>query len=130
MLTFFIGDLLPIIVIMLLGYFSGRRETFSDYALPAALFVSITRANREMIFADTRLTLVSLVVIVGCFFFSWFGCYKFFKRTHAEAAVCALIAGSPTIGFLGFAVLDPIYGDSVSTGLLLTQLLFLLVCIC
>ncbi|WP_250388813.1 hypothetical protein, partial [Escherichia coli] len=29
MLTFFIGDLLPIIVIMLLGYFSGRRETFS-----------------------------------------------------------------------------------------------------
>ncbi len=30
-----------------------------------------------MIFADTRLTLVSLVVIVGCFFFSWFGCYKF-----------------------------------------------------
>ncbi len=80
MLTFFIGDLLPIIVIMLLGYFSGRRETFSEdqtrafnklvlnYALPAALFVSITRANREMIFADTRLTLVSLVVIVGCFF--------------------------------------------------------------
>ena len=77
MLTFFIGDLLPIIVIMLLGYFSGRRETFSEdqarafnklvlnYALPAALFVSITRANREMIFADTRLTLVSLVVIVG-----------------------------------------------------------------
>ena len=70
MLTFFIGDLLPIIVIMLLGYFSGRRETFSEdqarafnklvlnYALPAALFVSITRANREMIFADTRLTLV------------------------------------------------------------------------
>ena len=51
MLTFFIGDLLPIIVIMLLGYFSGRRETFSEdqarafnklvlnYALPAALFV-------------------------------------------------------------------------------------------
>lgn len=47
MLTFFIGDLLPIIVIMLLGYFSGRRETFSEdqarafnklvlnYALPA-----------------------------------------------------------------------------------------------
>lgn len=42
---------------------------------------------------------------------------QIFKRTHAEAAVCALIAGSPTIGFTGFAVLDPIYGDSVSTGL-------------
>ena len=99
MLTFFIGDLLPIIVIMLLGYFSGRRETFSEdqarafnklvlnYALPAALFVSITRANRND-FADTRLTLVSLVVIVGCFFFSGFRLLQIFKRTHAEAAVC------------------------------------------
>uniref|UniRef100_UPI002FBE492B AEC family transporter n=1 Tax=Escherichia coli TaxID=562 RepID=UPI002FBE492B len=75
------------------------------YALPAALFVSITRANREMIYADTRLTLVSLVDIVGCFFFSRFACYKFFKRTKAEAAVCAIIAGSHTIGFLGFALL-------------------------
>ncbi len=50
-------------------------------------------------------------------FFSGLVATNFFKRTHAEAAVCALIAGSPTIGFLGFAVLDPIYGDSVSTGL-------------
>lgn len=129
MLTFFISDLVPIIVVMLLGFASGKRHAFTEdqaralnklvlnYALPAALFVSIARANREMIFADSRLTLVSLIVIVGTFFFSWFGCYKFFKRTRAEAAVCALIAGSPTIGFLGFAVLDPIYGDSVSTGL-------------
>lgn len=129
MFTFFTGDLLPIIVIMLLGYVSGKRQAFNEgqaralnklvlnYALPAALFVSIARANRDMIFADARLTLVSLVVIVGCFLFSWFSCYKFFKRTHAEAAVCALIAGSPTVGFLGFAVLDPIFGATVSTGL-------------
>lgn len=129
MLTFFISDLVPIIVIMALGYAGGKFHSFSEdqarafnklvlnYALPAALFVSIARANREMIFADARLTLVSLIVIVSCFFFSWFGCYAFFKRTRAEAAVCALIAGSPTIGFLGFAVLDPIYGDSVSAGL-------------
>ncbi|WP_072165987.1 AEC family transporter, partial [Moellerella wisconsensis] len=88
-----------------------------NFALPAALFVSIARANRDMIFADTRLTIVSLIVVLGCFFFSWFGCYTFYKRTRAEAAVCALIAGSPTIGFLRFEVLDPIYGDTVSTGL-------------
>lgn len=129
MFTFFTGDLLPIIVIMLLGYISGKRQAFSEdqaralnklvlnYALPAALFVSIARANRDMIFADGRLTLVSLVVIVGCFLFSWFSCHTFFKRTKGEAAVCALIAGSPTVGFLGFAVLDPLYGATVSTGL-------------
>ncbi|WP_345828627.1 transporter YfdV [Erwinia sp. HDF1-3R] len=129
MFSFFLSDLLPIIVVMLLGYASGKRHTFSEeqaralnklvlnFALPAALFVSIARADRDMIFADTRMTIVAFIVVLGCFFFSWFGCYTFFKRTRAEAAVCALIAGSPTIGFLGFAVLDPIYGDSVKTGL-------------
>lgn len=67
---------------MLLGYVSGKRRAFDEeqaralnklvlnYALPAALFVSIARANRDMIFADSRLTLISLVVIVGCFLFS------------------------------------------------------------
>lgn len=105
MASFFISDLLPIILVMILGYASGKHHAFSEdqarafnqlvlnYALPAALFVSIVRANREMIFADGKLTLISLVVIVGCFMFSWFGSYKFFKRTKAEAAVCALIAG-------------------------------------
>ena len=42
-----------------------------------------------------------------------------FHRTTQEAAVCALIAGSPTIGFLGFAVLDPIYGNNVTTNLVI-----------
>ncbi|XNM62240.1 hypothetical protein ACLK1T_21850 [Escherichia coli] len=40
-------------------------------------------------FWDTRLTLVSLVVIVGCFFFSWFGCYKFFKRDPMQKQLYA-----------------------------------------
>nr|WP_282553607.1 transporter YfdV [Providencia sneebia] len=129
MFKIFMSDLLPIIIIMVLGYVSGRRNVFTDdqakafnklvlnYALPAALFVSLVRANRDMIFADMKLTIISLVVLLLCFFFTFFSCKKFFKHSRPEAAVCALIAGSPTIGFLGFAVLDPIYGDTVSTGL-------------
>lgn len=125
----FMSDLLPIIVILALGFVSGRRNVFTEdqarafnklvlnYALPAALFVSLVRANRDMIFADMKLTIISLVVLLFCFFFTFFSCKKFFKHSRSEAAVCALIAGSPTIGFLGFAVLDPIYGDTVSTGL-------------
>jgi malonate transporter len=129
MYTIFMSDLLPIIVILVLGYASGKRNVFTEdqarafnklvlnYALPAALFVSLVRANREMIFADMKLIIVSLAVLLFCFFLAFFSAQRFFKRTRAEGAVCALIAGSPTIGFLGFAVLDPIYGDTVSTGL-------------
>ncbi|MDE6145717.1 MAG: AEC family transporter, partial [Muribaculaceae bacterium] len=34
------------------------------------------------------------------------------SNTGADAAVSALISGSPTIGFLGFAVLEPIFGTT------------------
>lgn len=129
MVKIFMSDLLPIIIVLVLGYMSGRKHVFTEdqarafntlvlnYALPAALFVSLVRADREMIFADAKLTIISLIGLLFCFFLAYFSCKKIFKRSRAEGAVCALIAGSPTIGFLGFAVLDPIYGDTVSTGL-------------
>lgn len=121
--------LVPIFVVMALGYAAGKTNAFTgenarilnklvlNYALPAALFLSIVKADREMLFADLQLTLVSTLVILAVFLWSYFGCYKFFRHTRKEAAVCALIAGSPTIGFLGFAVLEPMFGATTTTGL-------------
>jgi predicted permease len=129
MLDILIKDILPIFVIMFLGYMAGKRKVFKaedskvlnklvlTYALPAALFVSIVKADSAMLFDDLKLTIVSLVVITGMFLWAYFSCYKFFKHSKSEAAVCALISGSPTIGFLGFAVLEPIYGATATTGL-------------
>ena len=129
MLDILIKDILPIFVIMFLGYMAGKEGVFKSedskvlnklvltYALPAALFVSIVKADSAMLFDDLKLTIVSLVVITGMFLWAYYSCYKFFKHTKSEAAVCALISGSPTIGFLGFAVLEPIYGATATTGL-------------
>ena len=129
MLDILIKDILPIFVIMFLGYMAGKRGVFKSedskvlnklvltYALPAALFVSIVKADSAMLFDDLKLTIVSLVVITGMFLWAYYSCYKFFKHTKSEAAVCALISGSPTIGFLGFAVLEPIYGATATIGL-------------
>ena len=126
-----LNALLPIFVIMLLGYLSGKTNAFTgenarsfnklvlNYALPAALFLSIVKADRHLLFEDLKLLIISIVVIVACFMWAFFGCKKFFKHSKKEAAVCALIAGSPTIGFLGFAVLEPIYGFNTSTGLVI-----------
>lgn len=122
--------IVPIVVIMLLGYVSGKRGVFTgedskkfnkvvlDYALPAALFVSIAQASREMLYRDLKLSLVSLVVIMGCFmgvYYIYKYCFK--ENTGADAAVSALISGSPTIGFLGFAVLEPIFGATPAVAL-------------
>ena len=129
MFDILIKDILPIFVIMALGYAAGKRGVFTaanaqifnklvlTYALPAALFVSIVKADRTMLFDDGKLLIISLVILVGLFLLSYLSTYKFFKHTKSEAAVSALITGSPTIGFLGFAVLEPIYGSTAATGL-------------
>ena len=109
--------IVPIIVVMLAGYISGKKGIFSgddakkfnkvvlDYALPAALFVSIVQSTREMLAADIKLSLIALVGIMGCFMLVYY-VFKLFKsNSGADAAISALISGSPTIGFLGFAVL-------------------------
>ena len=54
---------------------------------------------------------------MACFMAVYFVFRMFKKNTGADAAVSALISGSPTIGFLGFAVLEPIFGTSPSVAL-------------
>ncbi|MBD5176520.1 MAG: AEC family transporter [Muribaculaceae bacterium] len=121
--------IVPIIVVMLAGFIAGKKGAFSgddakkfnkvvlDFALPAALFVSIVQASREDLAKDLKLTLVSAVGIMACFMAVYFIFRAFKKNTGADAAVSALISGSPTIGFLGFAVLEPIFGTTPSVAL-------------
>lgn len=130
MLHIILYAIVPIVVIMLTGFVSGKRGIFDgndakkfnkvvlDFALPAALFVSIAQASREMLYKDLKLSLVSLVVIMGCFMLVYFVYkYCFKENTGADAAISALISGSPTIGFLGFAVLEPIFGATPAVAL-------------
>lgn len=122
--------IVPIIVVMLAGYLSGKKGIFTgddakkfnkvvlDFALPAALFVSIVDASREMLIRDIKLTLISLVVIMFCFMLVYYVYRYCFKSvTKADAAIMALVSGSPTIGFLGFAVLEPIFGTTPAVAL-------------
>lgn len=129
MLNIIITDIVPILVILVLGYILGKRKFFDDdqrqglnkvvlnIALPAALFIAIVKATRAELASNAMLTILSFVGIVAMFMLCFFLCRLFFKHNIQEAAVCALVAGSPTIGFLGFAVLDPIYGSGTETGL-------------
>ena len=102
--------IVPIVVIMLAGFISGKKGIFSgddakkfnkvvlDYALPAALFVSIVQSSREMLYADLKLSLISLVVIMACFMLVYFiFAYCFKGNNGADGAIAALINGSPTI---------------------------------
>lgn len=121
--------IVPIFVVMIAGYISGKKGVFTgddakkfnkvvlDYALPAALFVSIVSASREMLVADIKLSIVSVIAIMVMFMVVYFVFRMFKSNTGADAAVSALISGSPTIGFLGFAVLEPIFGTTPTVAL-------------
>jgi hypothetical protein len=95
---------------MLAGYISGKKGIFNgenakafnkvvlDYALPAALFVSIVDASREMLIQDIKLTLISLIVMMFCFMLVYYvykWCFK--ENTGAEAAIMALISRSSAL---------------------------------
>ncbi len=73
-----------------------------------------------MLVADIKLSVISLVVIMFCFMLVYY-IYKYgFRKqgvTQADAAIMALINGSPTIGFLGFAILEPIFGTNAYVAL-------------
>ncbi|WP_302345309.1 AEC family transporter [uncultured Duncaniella sp.] len=76
---------------MLAGFISGKKGIFTgddakkfnkvvlDYALPAALFVSIVQASREMLAADLKLSLIALFGIMGCFMIVYF-VFLMFKK--------------------------------------------------
>ncbi len=119
----------PIIVVMFAGFLAGKRGTFTDadakqfnkvvltYALPAALFVSIVQADRAELLKDLKLSVVAVIGIMTCFMLVYFIFRCFKGNTGADAAISALISGSPTIGFLGFAVLEPIFGTTPAVAL-------------
>jgi hypothetical protein len=116
--------IVPILVVMLAGFISGKRHIFSDndtkkfnkvvlnYALPSALFISIVQADRHQLAADLRMTIVAAIGIVATFMAVYYVFRSIRGNSAADGAIAALISGSPTIGFLGFAVLEPIFGVS------------------
>ncbi len=99
--------IVPIIVVMLAGYISGKKGIFNgddskkfnkvvlDYALPAALFVSIVQSTREMLARDLKLSIISLVGIMFCFMLVYYVFKMFKKNTGADAAISALIGRKP-----------------------------------
>lgn len=113
-------DIIPILVVMILGYLSGKKNVFEpdqarvfnklvlNFALPAALFTSIVRADRAMLMENSTLTIVTFVGLISLFMLAYLSVLFVFKRTKAEAAVGALIVGSPTVGFFGIRCFGPV----------------------
>lgn len=93
MVNILINDIVPIIVIMALGYICGKFSYFDDdqrqglnkvvlnIALPAALFVSIIKATREMLAQDATLTAIGFIGVIVMFMVCYYLCRLLFHRS-------------------------------------------------
>lgn len=129
-----IQDIASIFFVLLLGYVSGKQTQFTqaqaagfnklvlNYALPATLFVSIANSTREELFSDTRTLLVSTVVLVGWYLVALLAAMYVFKHNKREAGIAGLSAAAPTVGFLGMAVLSPLFGGQAALAVAIVAL--------
>lgn len=95
MINILVDDIVPIIVIMALGYICGKFSYFDDdqrqglnklvlnIALPAALFVSIIKSTRAMLAKDATLTAISFIGVIVMFMVSYYLCRLLFHRQHS-----------------------------------------------
>jgi malonate transporter and related proteins len=121
-MTAIIQDIVSVFFVLALGYFSGKQSMFTqdqaegmnhlvlNYCLPALLFVSIAHSTREQLFSDSTMLIVAAIVLVGWYLAAFLVAKLFFGHTRQEAGIAGLSAGVPTVGFLGIAVLAPLFG--------------------
>jgi malonate transporter len=117
-MTAIVQDITSVFFVLGLGYFSGKRSMFTqdqaeglnrlvlNYCLPAMLFVSIAHSNREQLFSDSTMLIVAAIVLIG-----WYLATFLIRQ---EAGIAGLSASAPTVGFLGIAVLSPLFGASAA----------------
>lgn len=122
--TTIIGALLPIGVVLLLGYFSGWHKDFSGdqattlnrmvmlYALPLLLFGSTVSISRSRLLENVPLALAVAAGMVGSFFVVLLAARFAFQRDLGTSALQALTIGGPAVPFVGVSVLGYVFGPA------------------
>ncbi|AUC99127.1 hypothetical protein CWS35_36445 [Bradyrhizobium sp. SK17] len=121
-MTAIIQDTASVLFVLALGYFSGKRSMFTqdqaegfnrlvlNYCLPAMLFVSIAHSTRQQLWSDRTTLVAAAIVLMGWYLASLAVAKFFFGHSREEAVIAGLSASTPTVGFLGIAVLAPLFG--------------------
>jgi malonate transporter and related proteins len=109
--------LIPVLFVLLLGYFAWRAKAFNaeqvtginelalDFALPASLFVGIVAIPRTQLVQDTSFVVAVLVDLVGLYLVSLVIGMRLLRLPTPAAALFALAASFPAAPFFGPAVL-------------------------
>ena len=116
--------LLPVLFVMALGYWAGRRKQFNadqlrglnsvvlDYALPALMFTGIARTSRSEMRAEVPFLIVIALAFVGLFLVVLFFSLYVGHRSLGVAALQANLVSFPSTAFLGAPIFHGLFGAS------------------
>src|ERR1700730_10942324 len=119
-----VGALLPVLFVLALGYFAGKRHSFDadqaaglsklalGFALPASLFVGMTEIPRELLLQQGRLVLALILAHVGLFLLAWLVLRRLNTLQGPASIVVALMLATSATPVFGIAVLQPLLGDT------------------
>jgi predicted permease len=129
-----VGALFPVFVVLALGYFAGKRNTFDEdqaagfsklalsFALPASLFVSMTEIPRELLLGQGRLVLALILSHVGLFVIAWIALRQVTLLRGTPSIIYSLMLATSATPVFGIAVLEPILGSSSAGAVALVSL--------
>jgi len=119
-----VGALFPIFFVLALGYLAGKRHTFDadqaagfsklalSFALPAALFVSMTGIPRDLLLGQGRLVLALILSHLGLFIIAWIALRQVASLRGTPSIIYSLMLATSATPVFGLAVLGPILGAS------------------
>jgi malonate transporter len=116
--------LLPIFVGLLLGYIAGRRGVMDnlnvrnlivlvmDFAIPCALFYTISRTSWHVLVEQLEPAVMMGVVFVALYAASYVWARRSLKMSITDASVLALTVGFPNSAAVALPLLTTAYGPS------------------
>ncbi|SAL09145.1 auxin efflux carrier [Caballeronia sordidicola] len=126
MLNLIVTALLPVFLVLALGYFAGKRKLVDNqnvsslnvllmqFALPLTLFVSIAKTPQTVIFQNGPLALVLALGLVITYAVVGWTQRKFFGLSLGDAAVETLTIAFPNFASIGLPLLLPIFGPQAA----------------
>jgi malonate transporter and related proteins len=127
--------LVPVLFVLLLGYFAWRSKKFDadqvaginelalDFALPASLFVGIVNIPRAQLAQDLSFVLAVLLDLFGLYLIAFVIGTRLLRLSSSGAALFALGAAFPGTPFFGPAILGGLFGASSATAIASTAII-------
>ncbi len=126
MLSTTLTVIVPVLFVLLLGYFAWRAKALDaeqvtrineltlDFALPASLFVGIASIPRTQLGQDASFIVAVLFDLVGVYLIALVIGTRILRLPTSAAALFALGASFPVVRFFGPVVLGGLFGAKLA----------------